>query len=76
MRETKRPLVIPRRGRSVGVFLDVEVYEAMQKKIENCDQIQNRPGKAEPSKLVAGKGKINGDILSPVVSPDEWDALQ
>ena len=76
VRETKRPLVITQRGRSVGVFLDVEVYEAMQKKIENCDQIQNRPGKAEPSRLIAGKGKISGDILSPVVSAEEWDALQ
>lgn len=76
VRETKRPLVITQRGRSVGVFLDVEVYEAMQKKIESCDQMQNRQEKAEPSKLIAGKGKITGDILSPVVLAEEWDALQ
>lgn len=38
--------------------------------------MQNRQEKAEPSKLIAGKGKITGDILSPVVSAEEWDALQ
>lgn len=76
VRETKRPLVITQRGRSVGVLLDVEVYEAMQEKIESYDQMQNRRIKTKPSKLIAGKGKISGDILSPVVSPEEWDALQ
>ena len=28
-----------------------------------------------PSTKIAGKGKITGDIMSPVVSPDDWDAL-
>ncbi len=28
------------------------------------------------SKKIAGKGKIIGDIISPVISPDTWDAIK
>jgi len=30
----------------------------------------------KPSARIMGKGKIIGDIMAPVVSPDDWDALQ
>jgi hypothetical protein len=30
----------------------------------------------EPPPEIAGKGRIIGDILSPVVAPDDWDALR
>jgi hypothetical protein len=29
-----------------------------------------------PSPSIAGKGKILGDIVSPIVPEDEWDVLQ
>jgi hypothetical protein len=29
-----------------------------------------------PSKKIAGKGKIIGDIKAPVVPPEDWEALQ
>ena len=28
-----------------------------------------------PSKKIAGKGKITGDIMTPVVGAGDWDAL-
>ena len=30
----------------------------------------------QPLLELSGKGKITGDIISPAVSPDEWEALQ
>jgi hypothetical protein len=30
----------------------------------------------KPSARIVGKGKIIGDIMAPVVSPEDWDALQ
>lgn len=30
----------------------------------------------QPPLELAGKGKITGDIISPAVPPDEWEALQ
>lgn len=35
-----------------------------------------RPAARRPSTLIAGKGKILGDILSPVVPEEDWDALR
>ena len=32
--------------------------------------------RGKPSPRIKGKGKILGDILSPVVPPEDWDALQ
>ena len=29
-----------------------------------------------PSPVIAGKGKIIGDIISPVSPPEDWDVLQ
>lgn len=39
----------------------------------------NEPGKTicrKPSPLIAGKGMILGDIMSPVVPEEDWDALR
>jgi hypothetical protein len=30
----------------------------------------------KPSAKIFGKGKITGDIVTPVVPPEDWDALQ
>ena len=38
------------------------------------DQNEKKTGKG-PSKKIAGKGKIIGDIMSPVVEAKDWDAL-
>ena len=35
-----------------------------------------RQKKRQPPPEIAGKGKILGDIVSPVVSSEEWDALR
>ncbi len=32
--------------------------------------------RCQPPMELSGKGKITGDIISPAVSPDEWEALQ
>ena len=32
--------------------------------------------KNNPSKKIFGKGKISGDIMSPVVPLEDWDILQ
>ncbi len=32
--------------------------------------------KRNPSAKIFGKGKIIGDIMAPVVPPEDWDALQ
>lgn len=35
----------------------------------------SQPARRKPSALIAGKGKILGDILAPIASENEWDAL-
>ncbi|MDD1621357.1 MAG: hypothetical protein LUQ11_07730 [Methylococcaceae bacterium] len=30
----------------------------------------------KPSPLIAGKGKLTGDIMAPAAAENEWDALQ
>ena len=34
-----------------------------------------KKNKKEPSKKIAGKGRITGDIMTPVVDADDWAAL-
>ena len=34
------------------------------------------PRRRKPSARIAGKGRIVGDILAPVVSAEDWNALQ
>ena len=38
----------------------------------NQDSEKHRKG---PSKKIAGKGKIMGDIMSPVVDAEDWEVL-
>jgi hypothetical protein len=47
-------------------------FEAIFLVLDETPQRQRR--KAPPE--IAGKGRIIGDILSPVVAPDDWDALR
>ncbi|MCI5218464.1 MAG: hypothetical protein D3914_04560 [Candidatus Electrothrix sp. LOE2] len=39
---------------------------------------KKRKGKKrrKPSPVIAGKGKIIGDIISPVSPPEDWEVLQ
>jgi len=37
---------------------------------------QKKPMENRPSPKIAGKGRILGDIMSPVVDPEDWNALQ
>jgi hypothetical protein len=30
----------------------------------------------KPSSAISGKGKILGDIVSPIAPPEEWDILR
>jgi len=39
--DTKRPLIITQRGKSAAVLIDVQVFEAMQEKIELLSDIQS-----------------------------------
>ena len=45
--ETKRPVVITQRGKSVAVLIDAHEYEAMQDKIELLTEIQTSMGQLE-----------------------------
>ena len=60
--ETKRPLVITQRGKSVAVVIDVSEYEAMQEKIELLEEVQN----AE-TQLSAGLEISNEDARTRVL---------
>ena len=33
-------------------------------------------GQRQPSVRIAGRGTIHGDLLAPVVDPDDWDATR
>ena len=33
-------------------------------------------GKRQPSARIAGRGAIHGDLLAPVVDPNDWDAVR
>jgi len=39
------------------------------------NQLPPPPKRRKPSTLIAGKGKIVGDIISSAVPESEWDAL-
>jgi hypothetical protein len=47
--------------------------EAIFLLLEDKKQVET---KNNPSKRIFGKGKISGDIMSPVVPHDDWDILQ
>lgn len=40
------------------------------------DDRKKEKKRRKPSSAIKGKGKILGDIVSPVVLPEEWEALQ
>ena len=37
---------------------------------------ENPPLRRQPPPSIAGKGKILGDIISPAVPEEDWDALR
>jgi len=39
------------------------------------DKAKGRKTIRKPSKKIGGKGKIIGDIIAPVVPPEDWNAL-
>lgn len=49
--ETKRPLIITQRGKSVAVLIDIHEFEAMQDKIELLSDVQS-----SLNQLAKGKG--------------------
>jgi len=54
VQETKRPLVITQHGKSVGVLLGIQEYEAMQKTIELLQDVQK-----SVAQISEGKGIDN-----------------
>jgi len=61
--ETRRPILITQRGKSVAVVIDVSEYEAMQEKIELLEEVQK--AKAQ---LSAGLGISNSDARSKILN--------
>jgi hypothetical protein len=53
---------LPARARIEAIFLILD--EATE------------PTRRQPPLEIAGKGRITGDVVSPAVSPDEWEALR
>ena len=53
---------LPPNSRIEAVFLVLETTQKGQRR--------------KPSTKIAGKGRILGDIVTPVVPPDDWDALR
>ena len=49
--ETKRPLIITRRGKSAAVLIDAQEFEAMEEKIELLSDVQT-----SLNQLAAGEG--------------------
>jgi len=47
--------------------------EAIFLVLKNKKQVR---AKRNPSKRICSKGKITGDIMTPVVLSDDWDVLQ
>ena len=53
---------LPANARVEAIFLVLEELPSKKKR--------------QPPADIAGKGKIVGDIIAPVVPPEDWDALQ
>ncbi|PHR81821.1 MAG: prevent-host-death family protein [Colwellia sp.] len=60
--DTRRPIVITQRGKSVAVVVDVAEYESMQEKVELLEEVQ----KAE-AQLSAGLGVSNSDARAQIL---------
>ena len=57
-----QPPVLPPNARIEAIFLVLNKTEPSKRR--------------EPSAKIAGKGKILGDIVAPVIPADDWDALK
>ncbi|MBI5591210.1 MAG: hypothetical protein HY881_12080 [Deltaproteobacteria bacterium] len=55
---------LPPNARMEAIFLLLE------------DIRQGSKAERKPSTKIMGKGKILGDIMAPVVPPEDWEALQ
>ena len=53
---------LPANARLEAIFLVLEELSPKKRRQQPAD--------------IAGKGKIVGDIIAPVVPPEDWDALQ
>ncbi len=51
--DTKRPMVITQRGKGVAVLLDINVYEALQEKIDLLQDIYTSEKQVESGKIVS-----------------------
>ncbi len=60
--ETRRPMVLTQRGRSVAVLMDVHEFESMQERLEILEDIY----RAE-EQLVAGGGVPNEEARARVL---------
>jgi antitoxin YefM len=60
--ETKRPLIITRRGKSAAVLIDAQEFEAMEEKIELLSDVQT-----SLNQLAAGEGIGHKDAKDKLV---------
>ena len=60
--ETRKPLVLTKRGKGVAVVLDVTEYEAMQEKIELLEEVQTAK-----QQLAAGQGISNDNARAQIL---------
>ncbi len=60
--ETKRPLIITRRGKSAAVLIDAQEFEAMEEKIELLSDVQT-----SLNQLAAGGGIGHKDAKDKLV---------
>ena len=60
--DTKRPVIITQRGKSVAVLLDVHEYEAMQERLELLTDVQ-----ISLNQLESGEGITHKDARERVV---------
>jgi antitoxin YefM len=63
IQETKRPVVITQHGKGVGVLLDVQEYEEMQKTIELLQDVQK-----SLTQISEGKGVGHSQAKKMVLS--------
>jgi len=61
--ETKRPLIITRRGKSAAVLIDAQEFEAMKEKIELLSDVQT-----SLNQLAAGEGISHKDAKNKLVT--------
>ena len=62
IQETRRPMVLPQRGRGVAVLVDAHEYERMQERLEVLEEIY----KAE-EQIAAGDGVSHEDAKARIM---------